>query len=406
MPAADALALVGLADRLDHFPAQLSGGEQQRVAIARAIAKRPDVLLCDEPTGALDITTGVVVLEALDRGQPRAGHDGDRHHPQRVDRRRWPTASSRWPTAASSTTARNAVRSRRGRSRVVTGRAAPPVRLSALDRKLAARPLAHPGAGARDRRRHRRRASRIFVAMLSTLRLARPHAADLLRPLPLRRRLRRRCKRAPLSLERGDRGDSRRGRASRRASWWTSRSTSPGLDDPVIGRLISVPGDRRPALCDLFLRGRAGTSSPGDPTRCWSSERFARAHGLEPGRRRLTAIINGRRRALRDRRHRAVARVHLPDPARRDPARRHALRRVLDGAAGAGGGLQAWRAAFNDVVLRLMRGASSADVIARLDRLLEPLRRARRDPARAPDLALVPGQRARRSCGARARSCR
>ncbi len=62
----EALAMVDLEDRMSHFPAQLSGGEQQRVAIARAIAKRPEVLLCDEPTGALDSQTGIIVLEALD----------------------------------------------------------------------------------------------------------------------------------------------------------------------------------------------------------------------------------------------------------------------------------------------------------------------------------------------------
>jgi len=73
MPPGDALGLVNLGPRADHFPAQLSGGEQQRVAIARAIAKRPAVLLCDEPTGALDISTGIVVLEALARVNAELG---------------------------------------------------------------------------------------------------------------------------------------------------------------------------------------------------------------------------------------------------------------------------------------------------------------------------------------------
>nr|TFG54639.1 MAG: ABC transporter ATP-binding protein [Hyphomicrobiales bacterium] len=73
MDARSALSMVGLGKRVDHFPAQLSGGEQQRVAIARAIAKRPDVLLCDEPTGALDSKTGIVVLEALMRVNAELG---------------------------------------------------------------------------------------------------------------------------------------------------------------------------------------------------------------------------------------------------------------------------------------------------------------------------------------------
>jgi putative ABC transport system ATP-binding protein len=73
MPPETALEMVNLGARLDHFPAQLSGGEQQRVAIARAIAKRPQVLLCDEPTGALDVHTGIVVLEAIQRANRELG---------------------------------------------------------------------------------------------------------------------------------------------------------------------------------------------------------------------------------------------------------------------------------------------------------------------------------------------
>lgn len=73
LAAEEALRMVGLEDRMDHFPAQLSGGEQQRVAIARAVVKRPDVLLCDEPTGALDYATGKLVLEVLERVNQELG---------------------------------------------------------------------------------------------------------------------------------------------------------------------------------------------------------------------------------------------------------------------------------------------------------------------------------------------
>src|SRR6266436_6358487 len=115
----EALEMVNLGNGLDHFPAQLSGGEQQRVAIARAIAKRPEVLLCDEPTGALDVRTGIVVLEAIQRANEELGtltivithnavmaemadrviqlSDG-RVHDVRINQQRAPASSLNWCT--------------------------------------------------------------------------------------------------------------------------------------------------------------------------------------------------------------------------------------------------------------------------------------------------------------------
>ena len=148
----EALRMVNLGEREDHFPAQLSGGEQQRVAIARAIAKRPSVLLCDEPTGALDISTGIVVLEALARVNTEMGT----------------TTVVITHNAAIASMADRVIRLADGRVTAVEDRTARSSRRSELivvtmtnhaaQPQAAARPAGDegPGAGHRDGRRRRR----------------------------------------------------------------------------------------------------------------------------------------------------------------------------------------------------------------------------------------------------------
>ena len=218
MPSEEALAIMGLADRADHFPAQMSGGEQQRVAIARAIAKRPDVLLCDEPTGALDVTTGVVVLDAL----------------ARVNLELRTTVAVITHNAAISAMADRVVtlcgRANRQRSGergagrggghpVVTRRAARLRGLLPLDRKLVRDLWSAKGQVAAIALVVAAGIA-LFVSLFSTFDSLDLSLRTYYDRLPVRRRLPVADARAAVAPG-GDRGDSRRGARSRRASSWT-----------------------------------------------------------------------------------------------------------------------------------------------------------------------------------------
>ena len=313
--------MVGLDHRLDHFPAQLSGGEQQRVAIARAIAKRPDVLLCDEPTGALDITTGIVVLEALER----------------VNRELGTATVVITHNAAIAGMADRVVRLADGRvagvernATKITARGAPmvtmPARLRALDRKLLRDLWAMKGQSLAIAVGHRRRRGDVRHVSVE-LRLAAADARGLLR------------------IARDSPTCSRRSSARRRASrpriaalpGVESVATRvvadvtldvPGMAEPAIGRLISLPERGRPPLNDVYLR-RGRWVDPTRPDEVLASEMFCDAHGFNPGD-RVAAIINGRRRWLTIVGDRAVARVRLRDPPGRDLSGQAAVRHLLD----------------------------------------------------------------------------
>ena len=379
----------------DHFPAQLSGGEQQRVAIARAIAKRPAVLLCDEPTGALDISTGIVVLEALARVNAELGTttvvithnaaiaamadrvirlaDGRVTHDRGTHRRSSPRASSR-------------------------GEVDGPFRAQP---EAAARPVRDEGAGARHRHGRGGRRGDVRDVPLE-FRLV---AADAAAPTTSASAL-------PTSSPRSSaRPSSLRDRIAA-IPGVTAVDTRvvagvtldvPGLDEPASGLLVSVEAERRPPVNDLFLR-RGEWIDANRPDEVLASEGFVTANDLDLGD-RVGAVINGRLRRL------TIVGIALsPEhiynirPGEIVPGR-SPVRHVLDGAAGSrervrhGGRLQRRRAgALPRRVGR--RGHRAARSPART------VRRPRRDPARAAALALDARRTSWRSCRRSGSCCR
>ena len=378
-----ALRLVNLEPRATHFPAQLSGGEQQRVAIARAVAKQPAVLLCDEPTGALDISTGIVVLEALAQVNAELGT----------------TTVVITHNAAIAQMSDRVVRLADGRVTSVEANTSKiastgavmvmPLRVSALNRKLL-RDLAAMKGQAFAIAMVVAAGVSVYVMYLSNFAslqstraayYSQQRFADVFASL----------KRAPERVA-SEMADLPNVSAIETRVVANVTLDLEQLDEPASGRLISIPVDRRPRVNDVFLR-RGRWIEPGRPDEVLASEGFAVAHGLNPGD-QVPAVINGRLRRL------TIVGVALsPEyiysirPGELVPDdRRFGIfwmeRQALGAAFDMEGG-------FNDVVLRLAPGTPPDETIARLDRILEPYGGLGRDPARIAAVALDRRERAR-----------
>ena len=282
----EALQLVGLAERMDHFPSQLSGGEQQRIAIARAIAKRPDVLLCDEPTGALDVHTGVVVLEAIERINRELGTTTAVITHNCSD---WQHGGPRRAPVGRPRDARGGKR----RAKCPRANCNGNDDVRALNRK-AIRDLWHikgqaiaivlvvaSGVGT-------------FVMSLNTLQslqqsretyYERYRFADVFSHV----------KRAPLSLV--PRVATIPGVAQAQPRIVVDVTLDvPDMAEPAIGRLISIPQYHVPILNDLHLR-KGRWIDPYRPGEVLVSEAFADSHQLRMGD-TVSAVINGKRQQL------------------------------------------------------------------------------------------------------------
>ena len=237
----EALRLVGLEDRLDHFPSQISGGEQQRVAIARALAKNPDLLLCDEPTGALDFTTGKRVLRTAGRPEAAAGQDRGPDHAQRGHR---PGGRPRGPAPQRP--------DRRGPRQSAAHAARGDRLVSALDRKLL-RELRAIWRHAAGRGQHHRRGRGLPGD--AGLLLQQPHRgqAAVLRAVP-HGRLLDRAEEGPADRIRPPGGAARGGRNPPAHPALRHGRPRRASTEPLNGQVLSLPDRRQSIINDIVIR--------------------------------------------------------------------------------------------------------------------------------------------------------